>query len=117
MDERFRALQPYVRGARLLRQEPCECLFAFICSSNNHVARIAGMVERLCAAYGTCLGAEAEGGEKEGVEKEGVEGAPRLWYAFPTAAQLARAEEGALRTLGFGYRAKARFATSLCMHR
>jgi hypothetical protein len=115
VDERFRALQPYVRGARLLRQEPCECLFAFICSSNNHVARIAGMVERLCAAYGTCLGAEEEG--VEGGEKEGGEGAPlRLWYAFPTAAQLARAEEGALRTLGFGYRAKARTATSLATH-
>ena len=39
----------------MLRQDPVECLFSFICSSNNHIARIAGMVERLCSAYGTPL--------------------------------------------------------------
>ena len=42
-------------GARVLRQDPVECLFSFICSSNNHIARIAGMVERLCSTYGTPL--------------------------------------------------------------
>eukprot|EP00967_Tisochrysis_lutea_P069009 scaffold90584_cov18-Tisochrysis_lutea.AAC.1 len=39
----------------MLRQDPVECLFQFICSSNNHISRIGGMVERLCAAYGTPL--------------------------------------------------------------
>ena len=39
----------------MLRQSPVECLFQFICSSNNHISRIGGMVERLCAAYGTPL--------------------------------------------------------------
>jgi len=39
----------------VLRQDPVECLFSFICSSNNHISRIAGMVERLCSAYGTPL--------------------------------------------------------------
>lgn len=42
-------------GARMLRQDPVECLFQFICSSNNHISRIHGMVSRLCAAYGTPL--------------------------------------------------------------
>ncbi len=42
-------------GARVLRQDPVECLFQFICSSNNHISRIHGMVERLCSAYGTPL--------------------------------------------------------------
>ena len=32
-----------------------ECLFQFVCSSNNHISRIHGMVERLCRAYGTPL--------------------------------------------------------------
>ncbi len=32
-----------------------ECLFQFVCSSNNHISRIHGMVERLCKAYGTPL--------------------------------------------------------------
>jgi N-glycosylase/DNA lyase len=39
----------------MLRQDPAECLFSFICSSNNHISRIHGMVERLCATYGTPL--------------------------------------------------------------
>lgn len=42
-------------GARVLRQDPVECLFEFVCSSNNHISRIHGMVERLCRAYGTPL--------------------------------------------------------------
>lgn len=42
-------------GARVLRQDPVECLFQFICSSNNHISRIHGMVERLCRMYGTPL--------------------------------------------------------------
>lgn len=39
----------------MLRQEPTECLFSFICTSNNHISRIQGMVERLCLALGTPL--------------------------------------------------------------
>lgn len=39
----------------MLRQDPVECLFSFICSSNNHISRIQGMVERLCSALGTPL--------------------------------------------------------------
>lgn len=42
-------------GVRLLRQEPTECLFSFICTSNNHISRIQGMVERLCQALGRPL--------------------------------------------------------------
>lgn len=42
-------------GVRLLRQEPTECLFSFICTSNNHISRITGMVERLCQALGAPL--------------------------------------------------------------
>lgn len=45
-------LRPFVEGARMLRQDPLECLFSFICSSNNHISRIHGMVERLASNYG-----------------------------------------------------------------
>jgi N-glycosylase/DNA lyase len=91
VDPRFAALLPYVSGARLLRQPPVECLFAFICSSNNNVKRIAGMVDRLCVAYGTQLGTDGWG---------------HSHWAFPTLQQLASADEARLRDLGFGYRAK-----------
>lgn len=47
---------PYLSsGVRLLQQDPIECLFSFICSSNNNIARITGMVERLCEAFGPRL--------------------------------------------------------------
>ena len=39
----------------MLRQDPVECLFQFVCSSNNHISRIHGMVERLCSLYGSPL--------------------------------------------------------------
>uniref|UniRef100_A0A673NFP3 N-glycosylase/DNA lyase n=1 Tax=Sinocyclocheilus rhinocerous TaxID=307959 RepID=A0A673NFP3_9TELE len=40
---------------RLLHQDPVECLFSFICSSNNHISQIQGMVDRLCQTLGTLL--------------------------------------------------------------
>ena len=37
-DERFRAIKGYYPGARLLRQDPVECLFSFVCSSSLPLA-------------------------------------------------------------------------------
>ncbi|KAH7287141.1 hypothetical protein KP509_32G039900 [Ceratopteris richardii] len=88
-DKRFAALAPYMKGARLLRQHPLECLFQFICSSNNHIQRITQMVDYL-ASHGTFLGS--------------VSGIP--FHAFPTLEALAKITEGELRKAGFGYRAK-----------
>ena len=38
-DKRFASVSNYFKGARMLRQDPVECLFSFICSSNNHISR------------------------------------------------------------------------------
>jgi N-glycosylase/DNA lyase len=103
----------------MLRQDPVECLFQFICSSNNHIQRIHGMVERLCTKYGTPLhlgapGCRAAQGTPNG-KRGGVFGVGDVdrsaWnslslFAFPTIEQLAAASEEALRADGFGYRAK-----------
>lgn len=106
-DARFAAVRPYFPGARVLRQDPLECLFQFVCSSNNHISRIHGMVARLCSAYGTRLTpchldthppAQPAGSESS------QDAAPL--YAFPTLEQLQRATEEELRAAGFGYRAK-----------
>lgn len=88
-DSRFAALAPYMGGARLLRQDPLECLFQFICSSNNNIQRITQMVGFL-SRFGPCLGTV-----------EGIE-----FHAFPSLEELSWLDEGQLRKAGFGYRAK-----------
>lgn len=40
IDDRYLKISHYIRGARVLRQDPFECLFQFICSSNNNISRI-----------------------------------------------------------------------------
>lgn len=85
-------------GHRLVRQDPVECLFAFICSSNNNIQRIQQMVDKLRATYGTRLLPAAS---EEDKEENGA-----AYYSFPTAETLAeKCEEATLRALGFGYRA------------
>jgi len=41
------------RGLRLIRQQPFECTFSFICSQNNNIQRISGMIDRLCKVQAT----------------------------------------------------------------
>lgn len=86
-DTRFAAVAPFIAGARLLRQAPVECLYQFICSSNNHIQRIASMVEFL-ASQGPYLGC--------------VNGLH--FHVFPSLNQLAALSETQLRNAGFGYR-------------
>jgi N-glycosylase/DNA lyase len=84
-----------LRGLRIVRQDPVECLFSFICSSNNNIARIQSMVDKLKATYGDLI-YEGGGGDQQDVH----------YHAFPSIDTLAEScEETALRALGFGYRA------------
>ena len=111
-DERFRALVPYVLGSRMMRQDPYECLFSFICSQNNHISRIHLMVDRLCARYGTPLVvSEVAEDDKSTLgkatsatikhepqtpentrQRAGIEDGSQF-FAFPTEEQLAEATE------------------------
>jgi len=84
LDEAYAAF----RGMRLVRDPFFPCLVSFICSAQMRVERIYRMQTALRETYG---------------DPVTVEG--RTYYAFPTAAQVARATEADLRALGLGYRA------------
>jgi N-glycosylase/DNA lyase len=73
-------------GIRILRQDPDECFFSFLCASVAPIARISNMLRAVAAEAGTPL--------------------PGGYTAFPTAAKLATASEARLRDLGLGFRAK-----------
>ncbi|MCM1419133.1 MAG: hypothetical protein NC084_10985 [Bacteroides sp.] len=94
-DETLRRASEAGLGLRVLRQEPFETLISFILSQNNHIPRIRGIVERLCASFGDPIG--GEGGE----EGEGEKGC-----GFPSAERLASLDEKALAPLRAGFRAR-----------
>ncbi|GFT71873.1 hypothetical protein NPIL_511091 [Nephila pilipes] len=90
-DENFKSVGQNYKGIRILRQDPVENLFSFICSANNNIPRITSMVEKLCSNYGKAL----------------FQIGDRVFHTFPSADRLAADDvEAKLRTLGFGYRAK-----------
>ena len=77
------------RGMRILRQEPWECLIAFICSANSNIPRISATMEILADTFGKPLRLENL--------RRGT---------FPTPQALAEAGEVRLRELKLGFRAK-----------
>ncbi|XP_055546672.1 N-glycosylase/DNA lyase isoform X2 [Wyeomyia smithii] len=78
-------------AVRQLNQDPVENLFSFICSQNNNISRISGLVEKICTHYGTKI-----------CDYQGT-----TYYNFPDVKSLASPEvESHLRELSFGYRAR-----------
>jgi N-glycosylase/DNA lyase len=91
--KRIRAIVGGLEGLRCIRQDPVECLFSFITSSNNNISRIQGIMHRIRVKYGDPLD-------------------PPYHYSFPTVERLAQCTEQEFRDLGLGYRAKYFTATS-----
>ncbi|KAG0948507.1 hypothetical protein G6F57_011608 [Rhizopus arrhizus] len=91
LDINFKSKAIHFQGIRILRQDPWENLICFICSSNNNIARITQMVQKLCVEFGEKIAR---------LEEED-------YYDFPTLDRLVGdGVEKRLRELGFGYRAK-----------
>lgn len=88
-DPRIDAMIRRYPGLRLLRQEPWECLVAFICSATSNIPRIANNMESMADAFG---------------EPRSLQG--RVRNTFPPPHKIAGAGEMALRELGLGFRAK-----------
>jgi N-glycosylase/DNA lyase len=77
------------RGLRLLRQEPWECLAAFILSSTKQIVQIQQIVRALCECYGNPVPSLG----------------PTQAYAFPAPERLAQVTEPELRQCRMGFRA------------
>ncbi|KAJ3030200.1 UNVERIFIED_CONTAM: 8-oxoguanine glycosylase ogg1 [Siphonaria sp. JEL0065] len=104
-DGNFLKRTAHLKGTRLLRQPPVETCFSFICSANNNISRITGMVENLKKEYGKLVGKVdasslglVEGGDTFALDSG--------FYSFPEPEDMCTpGVEQTLRELGFGYRA------------
>ena len=114
-------------GTTILRQDPWECLCAFICSSNNNIPRISQMVHKLCDHFSEPLLSHTypEGARlcttfhptKQDFSDVADKPFTITYRPFPPPTTLAQPDvESKLRALGFGYRAKflTRTAQTLC---
>ncbi len=81
------ALRGY-SGLRVLRQDPWECLFSFICSSTSNIPRIKLNVGAVAEILGFSIGSESRD------------------VTFPEPEAVAECGEQFLRDLGLGFRAK-----------
>ena len=88
-DEYLQSSIKTYRGLHLLKQEPWECLVAFICSANNNIPRIRLLMDRISAACGPVIN-----------DTKGP------YNSFPDAKSIALLGESGLRDLGLGFRAK-----------
>ena len=77
-------------GLRVIRQDPVECLFSFLCTSAAPLYRIRRTVTALCREYGDVYPGEVAG---------------LTHPAFPPVHRLAEASLPHLTSLGLGYRA------------
>ncbi|MGH7739696.1 MAG: DNA-3-methyladenine glycosylase family protein [bacterium] len=78
-----------LRGLRLLRQEPWECLVSYMFAQGLSVQVIRGALRKFCERYG-----------------EAIEGAPGF-YAFPSASRLAGLSAEELKPFTNNYYARA----------
>lgn len=87
-DQRVAEMVARYPGLRVLRQEPWECMIAFICSANSNIPRIHQNMEAMADHFG------------EPLKLDGL-----VRHTFPRPAQLVEAGEMELRRLGLGFRA------------
>ena len=78
-----------LKGLRILRQDPWECLISYICATYKNIPAIKRMLSNMAKKFG---------------EKVFLEG--QVFYTFPRAEKLAEASLKDLAECGLGYRAK-----------
>lgn len=91
-------------GIRLLQQDPVACLFSFVCSQNNNIARISSMVLKLCELFGSRITVTPP----EGFDQQSSKKNPNTLshFTFPKPEQiLSKPSAEEILRAGFGYRA------------
>lgn len=98
-DEHFAKCCQHYKGFRILRQDPVENVFSFICATNNNIKRISQMIEKLCKRYGDIL---------DNRHDEPSQSIYDSYHSFPPVERLAEEDvfQCLRHELGFGYRAK-----------
>jgi N-glycosylase/DNA lyase len=77
-------------GLRLIRQDPHQCLFSFVCASNTNIPMIRRMLYNMTRKFG------------RRTKVDDME-----FFTFPSAVDINRATVDELRLCGLGYRTKA----------
>ena len=88
-DELIKDAVRKVRGLRIVRQEPWECLISYICATNANIPRIKIMIENISRKFG----------EKIRFDRE-------EFYTFPKVQELSRTKINELKCCNLGYRSK-----------
>jgi N-glycosylase/DNA lyase len=89
-DELIATLIAKYPGLRLLRQDPEQCLFSFVCASNTNIPMIRRMLCNMARKFGDRIICDQ-----------------REFFTFPSASALNSASIAELRSCGLGYRARA----------
>lgn len=93
LPDQLRDIMDRYTGVRIIKQDIIECIFSFICSSNNNITRIRKMLNSFKEEYGEFLYEHEEYGK---------------FHSFPDFNKLVKSNitEKRLKEMGFGYRAK-----------
>ena len=101
-NNRMARIATAIPGCRIIRQDPSQCLFSFICSSNNNIPRITQILSRFSEKYGNPI---VDVPCRYIVDGEFERDSFKL-HSFPKLHSFEDATEDDFRDLGFGYRAK-----------
>ena len=88
-NENIRKLINLYPGLRILRQDPIQCIFSFLCSSNNNIPRIRTILKNLSKKFG------------DKINIDNID-----FYTFPSIQKLCNATIQDLLLCGLGYRSK-----------
>ncbi|MEM2971150.1 MAG: DNA glycosylase [Candidatus Bathyarchaeia archaeon] len=88
-----------LKGLRIIRQNPWECLISYICATNKNISAIRQMLFNISRKFGKAIHFDNY-----------------TFYAFPAPEQLVKATAEELASCGLGYRAKYVFETAKNIH-